>query len=251
MPIEDWKSLFDLATVVLLGLTFAAGAGVLITGNIINRTQNEKLRKFDSDLTTAKTELGKQQERAANADARVVGLEKSASDAQTAQEQVEKQLEAQKELTARAQKEASDAALALAQFKEPRTIPPDRQDAFIAALKPFAGQNFAFAVFPDPEPLALTRTLDVLLKSSGWQRVPSQIQRKEGVLLEVAGESAASVFDSGIDAYVAPDDAESLQAQTALCRSLINAGIPCEIHRTPQLNGKSPRAITISVGKKP
>ena len=251
MSVEVWKTFFDIAAVVLLFLTFLAGVGVLFTGNIINSRQSEQLRQFNLGLTKAKTDLSVQQERAANADARVAGLEKSASNAKTAQEQVEKELEAQRELTARAQKEASDAALALAKFKEPRTIPPDRQEASIAALKPFAGQKFALAVFPDPEPLALIRTLDVLLKAAGWQRVPAQIQRDGGVLVEVAGDSAASIFDSGVDAYVAPDDTESLDAQIAFCQSLFNAGIPCERHRTPQLTGKTPRAITISVGKKP
>jgi hypothetical protein len=41
---------------------------VLITGNVINERQGEKLRKFDSDLTGAKSELAIQQERAAKAE---------------------------------------------------------------------------------------------------------------------------------------------------------------------------------------
>jgi hypothetical protein len=57
VSVEALKSAFDLAAVVLLFLTFAAGAAVLVTGNIINKRQEEKLRKFDGDLTTAKSEL--------------------------------------------------------------------------------------------------------------------------------------------------------------------------------------------------
>ena len=49
-------------------MTFAAGVGVLVTGNIINQRQSAQLRQFDKALTEAKTELGKQQERAANAE---------------------------------------------------------------------------------------------------------------------------------------------------------------------------------------
>ena len=45
MSVEAWKSAFDIATVVLLFLTFAAGAGVLITGNIINKRQTGKLHQ--------------------------------------------------------------------------------------------------------------------------------------------------------------------------------------------------------------
>jgi hypothetical protein len=251
MSAELWKSVFDWATVVLIALTVFSGAGALITGGIISRRQDERLRQFDKDLTGARTELGKQQERAANADARVASLEQAAAVAKATQQRVETELEAQKERTAKAQKDASDAALALARFKEPRTIRPERQEGFIAALKPFARQKFALAVFPDPEPLALARTLDSLAKSAAWQRVPAQIQRAGGVLVEVDGESAASIFDSGVAAYIAPDDNESIAAQHAFCVALASAGIPCETHRTPQLAGKTPRAISISVGKKP
>ena len=65
MSIEVLKSFLDVGTVVLLFLAFAFGAGVLITGNVINERQAEQLKTFDKELTDAKTELGKQQERAA------------------------------------------------------------------------------------------------------------------------------------------------------------------------------------------
>src|SRR6266481_5049267 len=99
MSVEALKSFFDVGTVILLFLTFTFGAGVLITGNIINSRQAAQLREFDRGLTSAKAELGKQQERAANADA--------------AQQRVETELEKQKERTASAEKAASEAALAL------------------------------------------------------------------------------------------------------------------------------------------
>ena len=178
-------------------------------------------------------------------------LAKDAAVAKTAQQRVETELARQKERTASAEKAASDAALALEKFKEPRTLSPEQQDKLISALKPFAGQNFACAVFPDPEPLALLRLLDTLAKSAGWKRVPSQIERQGGVLIEVAGESAATIFDSGVATYIGPDDKESVPAQMAFCLAVRAGGIQCDTHRTPQLTGKSPRAITISIGKKP
>lgn len=230
MSVELWKQIFDWASVVLVGLTFIAGAGALITGKILSDRQEERARQFGLDLTAARNELVIQQGRAAT---------------------VETELEAQKERTAHAQKDASEAALALAKFKEPRTVSPDQQEKFISSLKAFAGEKFALAVFPDPEALALARTVDALLKSANWQRIPAQIQRENGVLVEIAGVTAASIFDSGVTAYIAPGDNESLAAQHALCTALVSAGIPCETHRTPQLAGKEPRAITISVGKKP
>ncbi|HWZ83831.1 MAG TPA: hypothetical protein VNW47_14460 [Terriglobales bacterium] len=209
MPMELWKSICDWATVVFIALTVFSGAGALITGDIIGKRQEGRLRQFEQDLTDSKIKL------------------------------------------ANAQQSASEAALALVKFKEPRTLSPEQQNKLIAVLKPFAGQNFAFAVFPDPEPLALLRLLDTLAKSAGWKRVPSQIERAGGVKVDAAGETAATIFDSGIDAYIAPDDMASVPAQSAFCSALVAAGIHCETHRTPQLAGKAPLAITISIGKKP
>jgi hypothetical protein len=230
MTVEEVKTVFDWIVVILAGLTFISIAIVLVTGNIINKRQAAQLREFDQGLTSAKIDLGKQQERAAR---------------------VETDLAIQKERTAKAEKAASDAKLALEKFREPRTLSPEQQDKLLVACKPFAGQYFAFAVFPDPEPLALLRILDSLLKSAGWKRVPSQIDRVGGVKVDAAGESAATIFDSGVDAYIAPDDTASVAAQHAFCAALVSAGISCENHRTPQLAGKMPMAITISIGKKP
>lgn len=75
MGVEGLKTIFDWAAVILLFLTFAAGFGVLVTGNIISKRQEGQLRQFDKDLTTAKSELARQQERAADADAKLVGIE--------------------------------------------------------------------------------------------------------------------------------------------------------------------------------
>jgi hypothetical protein len=227
MSVDLWKSIFDWATIILIALTVFSGAGALITGGIIAKREDATLRQ----------------------------LEASASDAKAAQQKVETELAAQKERTANAEKAASDAALALERFKQPRSLSVEQQDELKSALKPFAGQNFALAVFPDPEALALVRVLDRLLKSASWNRVPSQIHRESGgqsgILVDVAGVTAAQISDSGVDAYIAPDDTESVSAQHTLCSILNATGIHCEDHRTPQLAGKNPRAITVSVGKKP
>ena len=78
--VESLKSFFEWSSVGLLALTFVAGAGVVITSRIVNKRQEET----------------------------IIGLQKSASDAKTAQQQVEisladaktKQADAEKELLA-------------------------------------------------------------------------------------------------------------------------------------------------------
>jgi hypothetical protein len=77
MTVEGIKSFFDWVVVVLAGLTFVSIAVVLVTGNIINNRQATQLREFDQGLTAAKTELGKQQERAATAERSLLELQEN------------------------------------------------------------------------------------------------------------------------------------------------------------------------------
>ncbi len=76
MSLEGWKTLFELGGVILLFLTFVFGAGALFTGTKINERQAGELRQFEAKLTDAQTEMGKQQERAANAEARLSELQR-------------------------------------------------------------------------------------------------------------------------------------------------------------------------------
>lgn len=59
--LEFWKNLFEVSGVVLLLLTFIAGAGVVGFSRKLNDRQGAQLRQFDKDLTDAKTKLGGQQ----------------------------------------------------------------------------------------------------------------------------------------------------------------------------------------------
>ena len=143
---------------------------------------------------------------------------------------------------------ASQAQLELAKLTQPRTIAPEDQEKIIAALREFAGQNFSFSVFQDPEALGLVRALDGTLKSAGWLRVPSQ---HGDIVVEVAGITAGTSYDSGVAAFVGPDNRNAEPALLDLSEALPAAGIPCRPNRTEQLRGKTPKAILINVGKKP
>jgi len=67
MPLETWKSIADWATIVLIALTVVSGSAALIMGDRINEKQTEQSRKFDEDLTAAKTELARAQKETADA----------------------------------------------------------------------------------------------------------------------------------------------------------------------------------------
>lgn len=158
MTVEGLKTIFDWIAVILLFLTFAAGVGVLITGNIINERQGQQLRQFDKDLTEAKTELSKQQERAAGADARVAGLEQDAANATT--EMAKQQARAAT---------AERSLLELQQKIKWRTLTAKQKQEFIALTKDIPkGLLGVTAMDGDPESIAFARQLTAMFKEAGW-----------------------------------------------------------------------------------
>jgi len=89
------------------------------------------------------------------------------------------------------------------------------------------------------------------LKSAGWNRVPGQIGPLDVNALGEGGETASQAFDTGVSAFVSPDNEGAIPAVLALAAALTAEGIPCEPYKTDQLIGKTPKAIVINIGKKP
>lgn len=165
MSVELWKTIFDWATVVLIALTVVSGAGALITGKIINTRQEARLRQFDRDLTGAKIELGKQEERTAGADARVAGLERDASDAKT-------EMAKQQERAAVAEHNL----LELQQKVRWRTITPAQRNKFLATVVPFRkGLVQITTASGDPEAINFSNELRALLTEGGYSAPPVDI----------------------------------------------------------------------------
>jgi hypothetical protein len=208
MSVEALKALFDAAAVVLLFLTFAAGFGVLVTGNIINGRQEEKLRKFDSDLTAAKFALATQQERAATLEVEALSL--------------------RMEL--------------LKQGARENLLVGAKRDKLIASLKPFAGQNVEvrYGLNPVgflqhiPEPAGpdvrgVADSLTKVLQEAQWSLpsapLMSYLQGPAGLTVQISPKASPS----------------TLKAANALVKSLgavplgIQGPIPTELSANPRL----------------
>jgi hypothetical protein len=150
-----------------------------------------------------------------------------------------------------ARQEADSAVQArreLERLTAPRLLSVFQRDRIITKLVPFGQQFFALMVYPDPESLNLARTVDEMLKAAGWKRVPSQIG---DVTMNVAGENAGEIFDPGVQSFTGPDNPEAENMSAVLSLALSAEDIPCESHRNPQLSGKTPKAITVAIGRKP
>lgn len=206
MNVEALKSFFDVITVILLFLTFLAGAGVLITGNVINREQGERLRQFDSDITHAKTDLSVQQERAAKAEAQIAAANAASKDAvskvATAEARVaeasakaeafrldiakanEAAAHAQAQV-AEATAEAAKANLELEKIKTPRNLTLEQQGRISAAIGIFPGTPYDLWVSSDSDSVSLMQQIDAALHKAKWENHPAgdiQFANKAGII---------------------------------------------------------------------
>ena len=231
----QWANIVYIACVAL---TAAAIFAVYLLSGRVNAAKDRELKKYQTEsqvnITAAQAEAAEAM--------------KIAESERLARAELESQVAVAEARAAEANAVASQAQLELVKLKEPRTIAPEDQEKIIAALKKFAGQNFGFSVYGDPESLSLLRAIDAMLKSAGWLRVRSQIGM---IVVDAAGNTAGTSHDSGVTAFFGPDNRDAEAAVLAVCRALAGAGIPCQPSRTEQLRGKTPKAIVINVGKKP
>lgn len=158
MSPESWKSFFEIGGVALLALTFIFGYGALHFSHQVNELQEQHLRQFDSDLTSAKTALSQQQERAANADARVAGLEQDAANAKA---------EMAKQETRAAT--AEQALLELQHRLEHRRISKAEHDRFVAALLPYQGSAVSITEFGELEAGRFADDIISVFKDAKWK----------------------------------------------------------------------------------
>ena len=224
----------------IVGVALAAVATVAIY-HLSARVTAAKDRELEQYRTESTVKISAAQAEAAEA-VRIAESER------LARAELESQVAVAEARAAEANAVASQAQLELAKLKQPRTIASDVQGKIVDALKNFPGQHFGFSVFQDPESLAFARLLDGMLKSAGWIRVPSQIG---DIVVDVAGDTAGTSHDAGLAAFIGPDNRSAEPALLALSNALTAGGIPCHPKRTEQLRDKTPRAIVISVGKKP
>jgi hypothetical protein len=159
------KAICDTGTVIALALAFLFGLGAWFSGNIVNDRQAAQLRKFDKDLTTAKTGL---------------------VDSQRATAEVANQLEQERQKTARLRMEAAAAVENLnqrfVQANRPRRITmgargdgktddrQERQKRF-KALDEFAGTVAIIQPVSGEEPKTLASDIWVALHQHGWNPV--------------------------------------------------------------------------------
>ncbi len=255
MSLESWKSVFDWVALIAVFVTFAFGVGALWTGNIISHRQVERLRRFDSDLTAAKSDLAKQQERAAKAEASIATAEQHSAEANAKAEGFradiakanESAMQAKAQV-AEATAEAARANLELARVKMPRSLNEEQKERVARILDRFPNTQFAFVVFSDPESLALLNDIDSALQKTSWIRVQAPPSFSSDLVFNTSWGPVQQVNDVGLKVSFPPDAPDMESIVRTVAAAISAEGVPCEPHFSDRLKGT--KLIMISVGQK-
>lgn len=159
MTLDSWNSLLQTSSVVLLFLTFAVGAGAVITSRKIALREQSRLANAEQGTAEANKKAAEAAE----------GTARAAADAAAANERtVRLELE-----TAQQREKAAIAERALLEVQErikPRRLTDANRVALIAALRQANPKGLVTVncVLGDGEGFAFATQVDETLKAAGW-----------------------------------------------------------------------------------
>ena len=223
---ETWLSWANSAR--LWGLAIAAIAGVigLVASVAQNHFQEVVSARKDEALRVFQAES---QERIATVNAQAAEANARAADA--------------RKRAAMAEQAAAEANLELARLKMPRTLNAEQQTRLIAKLAPFAGQQYSFNVFPDPESISLMRSINDVLGAARWVRMGSQLG-------DIVIDGAGVAHETAIQIGIVPAAKQELRQLAVLLASVLSdEGLQARADFIADL--KNENAVNVNVGKKP
>ncbi len=227
MTVEALNTIFQVGSAVLLGLTFAFGAGAILTGIVISKRQAALIATTGRAVAEANKTAAEAGEGTAKALADVAVANERAAQAN--------------ERAAHAEQRAAEARLALETFKAPRALSAQEQQLIASRVSKFAGQEYTVTTFWDlKESLNFTNQLHQALQMAGWKYIPP-------------GEGGAFLLGgiAGVQVWIHPDaDPKIKDAANALVLALEALG---QAPVLKQQNPKNPKdsKINLNIGTKP
>lgn len=194
MTLEDWNSFFQLASAVLLGLTFFVGAAAIITAQMVGRRQAELIATVGLDAADANKKAAEAREGTARALADAAAANESAS-------RLEIEAAQQREKAAKAEREL----LELQERIRPRRITDEQRARLVELLRKVPkGPVIVRSVMGDAEGNALAEQIDAIFKVAGWTT--------DGVTYSAySGGNPTGLFGAVQSAATAPTHATSIQ----------------------------------------
>jgi len=157
MRLEDWNTVLQFASAILLGLTFAVGAGAIFTGYLIGKRQEVRIAATEQGTAEANKKAAEAGEGTAKALAQVAAANERAT-------KLEFEAAQQRERAAKAEHDLLDLQQRLAS----RRIAPKEHAALVSALKPHRGAVVEVTKLGDLEAGQFAHDILSVLAEAGW-----------------------------------------------------------------------------------
>lgn len=168
--------------------------------------------------------------------------------------QFENDLTESKTELAKAEKAASDAALALEKFKQWRVLSKKQQDEIAVKVKPFFS-NFDVAASNTSEPLNLVKQIEDSLSAAGWKQLDWPATTSDSKTYSVISRPGRALLGIAIEHGVTiqveqSDKGELLDIAKILATALSAEGVEAEA-QFMAISPTNKHTIHIVVGEKP
>jgi hypothetical protein len=127
-----------------------------------------------------------------------------------------------------AEERTAQIELELARIKLPRSLNEDARRRVASTVSRFAGENFAFLVFGDPESLGLLGDIDASLKIAKWKRANTPEGLGGDLGYNTADGNVPSINDIGLKVFAAADDPMGLAIVVDVANAISVEGVPCD-----------------------
>ena len=170
MKLEDWNTVLQFASAVLLGLTFAIGAGAIFTGYMVGKRQEVRIAATEHGTAEANKNAAEAGEGTAKALAEAAAANERSQRLESGNLALRGQVAGLEKEAAEAKRRQAEAEIQLAEIKkeqEPRGI---FLAGFFSALKK-APPSKVIIMYQEgsPETFMFTTTLVMQLGMAGWE----------------------------------------------------------------------------------
>lgn len=194
MSLEDWNTVLQFASAILLGLTFAIGAGAIFTGYMVGRRQEVRIAATEHGTAEANKKAAEAGEGTAKALAEAATANERSQRLESGNLVLRGQVAGLEKEAAEAKRRQAEAEIQLAEIKkeqEPRGI---FLAGFFSALKK-APPSKVIIMYQEgsPETFLFTTTLVMQLGVAGWE-VPKPVGMASIVSSDKGAALAEIVF---------------------------------------------------------
>lgn len=234
MPLESWNSFFQISSAILLGLTFLAGVGAILTDRVLSRRRDVRVASAEEEIKAAAAVVAEADRKAAEAGEGTAQALAEVAAAKEREAALALKVEEQREKTANAER----ALLELRQRVADRSLTAEQRKTLTAHLATGAKGPISIVCMGwNPEPCAFAVELADILRLNGWT-VDFDLQKSELVFGGGGSTTGLIIWVRDLDTPRA----------TVLHRALQAAGLDPDLDAREHLDEDS---VKLVVGYKP